>query len=68
MKMKKTMALAAVVLLVLSLTACGGAGKQSAASNSPPTKQESPADLFSKGKNLPGLTYDYVMTTKEGPA
>lgn len=65
--MKKMMLLLAAVFLTLSLTACGGTGKQSASATPPPAKQESMADLFSKGKNLPGLTYDYVMTLKDGP-
>lgn len=65
--MKKMMILLAAVFLTLSLTACGGTDKQSTASTPSPAKQESIANLFSKGKNLPGLTYDYVMTLKDGP-
>ena len=67
--MKKVMTLAVIALLAFSLAGCGGADKKSstAPSSPPPVKQESAADLFAKGKNLPGITYDYTMKAKEGP-
>ncbi len=64
--MKKIVLLAAIALLALILTGCGGKDKQSAASNPPPVKQESMTDLFDKGRNLPGITYDYVVKIQEG--
>lgn len=67
--MKKITTLAVIALLSFSLTGCGGTDKKGASSSSPPpAKQESAADLFAKGKNLPGLTYDYTMKMREGPA
>nr|WP_320145213.1 hypothetical protein [uncultured Anaeromusa sp.] len=67
--MRKFMTLAAIVLLVFVLAGCGGTDKTSTSSSSAPTaKQESATDLLAKGKNLPGLTYDYTMKAKEGPA
>ena len=66
--MKKIMALAVIALLAFGLAGCGGTDKKSTSSSSPPpVKQESAADLFAKGKNLPGINYDYTMKAKEGP-
>lgn len=64
-RITRLVALALAALLAVSLAGCG-AGKPDTTST-PPAKQESAAELFSKGKNLPGLTYDYVMTMKDGP-
>ena len=67
--MKKIMTLVGIALLVFTLAGCGGTDKTSTSSSNQPTaKQESAADLLAKGKNLPGLTYDYTMKVKEGPA
>lgn len=66
--MKKIMTLVGIALLVFTLAGCGGTDKTSTSSSNQPTaKQESAADLLAKGKNLPGLTYDYTMKVKEGP-
>lgn len=59
--------LASIAILALLLAGCGSADKQSAASNPPPAKQESMTDLFAKGKNLPGITYDYTVKMMQGP-
>lgn len=53
--------LVSIAILAFLLAGCGGAAKSPAASNPPPAKQESMTDLFAKGKNLPGITYDYVI-------
>ena len=65
--MKKVMTLAVIALLAFSLAGCGGADKKSstAPSSPPPVKQESAADLFAKGKNLPGITYDVIIELAE---
>lgn len=64
--MRKSIVLLLAVALAaasFALGGCGG-GKQEVGSVAPTAKQESAADLLNKGKNLPGLTYDYVMTMK----
>ncbi len=66
--MRKIMTLAIIVSVLFVLAGCGGSDKtNTSSSNQPTAKQESAADLLAKGKNLPGLTYDYVMKVKEGP-
>ena len=66
--MRKIMTLAVIVSVLFVLAGCGGSDKTSTSSSNQSTaKQESAADLLAKGKNLPGLTYDYVMKVKEGP-
>jgi len=54
----------AFVVIGIGLVGCGG-GKQESSQTASPAKQESVTDLLSKGRNLPGLTYDYVMTAKD---
>lgn len=67
--MRKIMTLAVIVSVLFVLAGCGGSDKTSTSSSNQSTaKQESAADLLAKGKNLPGLTYDYTMKAKEGPA
>lgn len=58
-----------VIVLSLGLVGCGG-GKQENSSAvkqeaAPPAKEESVTELFSKGKSLPGMSYDFVMSAKE---
>jgi len=53
--------MASFIAASLSLVGCGGS-KQEAV---PSVKQESVADLFAKGKNIPGMSYDFVMTGKD---
>ncbi|MGI6092727.1 MAG: LolA family protein [Negativicutes bacterium] len=43
----------------LGLAGCGGSGWKQAA---PAAKEETVDELFAKGKNLPGMSYDFVMT------
>lgn len=47
------------VITSVGLAGCGG-GKQAA----PAAKEETVDDLFAKGKNLPGMSYDFVMTAE----
>lgn len=61
--MKKVALLAAIVAMALSLVFAGCGGSKDTAKA--PAKEESVADLFAKGKNVPGMSYDYVMTAKE---
>lgn len=55
------------VVASLGLVGCGG-GKQDAApsakQDAPPAKQETLGELFTRGKNLPGMSYDFVMTAE----
>lgn len=65
--MKKAGWFLAIALLAFSLvfSGCGG-GKDAAKGPAPaPAKEESIADLFAKGKNVAGMSYDFVMTMKE---
>jgi len=60
----------AVCFAVVSFGIIGcGNGKQEAAStakkDTPAAKQETVGDLFAKGTNLQGMSYDFEMTTKE---
>lgn len=67
--MKKAMMLllaVAVVLASLVLGGCGGGDKKDAGKAAQPAKEESVADLLAKGKKVTGLSYDFVMTTKNG--
>ncbi len=67
--MKKAGWFLAIALLAFSLVFAGcGGGKDAAKGPAPapaPAKEESIADLFAKGKNVPGMSYDFVMTMKE---
>ncbi|HWR40709.1 MAG TPA: hypothetical protein VN611_14540 [Patescibacteria group bacterium] len=65
-KVVQCLALSLIAFGVL-LGGCGG-DKKEAASPAPaaaPAKEESLANLLDKGKNAPGMTYDYVMTGKD---
>lgn len=72
--MKKAFPLFLVVFIVLSgfsLTGCGGGEKnsgsqpaQSQSTTTQPAKDESVASLFSKGKQIEGMSYDYTLTAK----
>ena len=64
--MKKLTILTAIALLVFSLSGCSGTDKADTSPSNSPAKQETAADLLAKGNNLPGLTYDYTVKTKEG--
>ncbi len=68
---KLTLLLLAMCFAIVSLgiVGCGG-GKPDAASSAKQdtastAKQETVGDLFAKGKNLQGMSYDFEMTTKE---
>jgi outer membrane lipoprotein-sorting protein len=63
--MKKVVLLFAAAIMAASLVLTGCGGSKDAAKAPPPAKEESVADLFAKGKNVPGMSYDYVMTAKE---
>lgn len=68
--MKKAGLFFAVALVAVSLifAGCGGGSKDAAKGPAPapaPAKEESIADLFAKGKNVPGMSYDFVSTVKE---
>ncbi len=63
--MKKIVILVTVAIMAVSLVLAGCGGSQDAAKAPPAPKEESVADLFAKGKNVPGMTYDYVMSAKE---
>lgn len=57
----------AMVAFSLILAGCGGS-KDAAKGPAPapaPAKEESIADLFAKGKTVPGMSYDFVSTAKE---
>jgi len=60
--MKKTLILllvASLLLLVIGLTGCGKTETASSGGS-----DESVADLLAKGKNNPGMAFDYVVTAK----
>lgn len=63
-----TMVFLAVLMVLASLgfSGCGG-DKKETGSTAQPAREESLADLLSKGKKPAGLAYDYVMTAKDGP-
>ncbi|HWR41971.1 hypothetical protein [Sporomusa sp.] len=63
--MRKLMVLLLAVVMAIVSFGLGGCSKQQAGPTAQPAKQESAADLLGKGKNLPGLTYDYVTTMNE---
>lgn len=57
-----------VAVVSLGLVGCGGSKQEaglSAKADSSPKKQETVGDLFAKGKNLPGMSCDFVMTAEE---
>lgn len=58
----------AMVLMVVSvgLVGCGGGKKETTETAKPAARQESLDDLLAKSRNLPGLTYDYVISAQEG--
>ena len=64
--LKWSSVLAAIILVFLTgtiLTGCGGTAQK--ASETPPpaeNNQETLSDLFSKGQNIEGLSYDYIVT------
>lgn len=61
--MKKTLIsilVAAMLLLVIGLAGCGQSETTTSGSG-----DESVADLLAKGKNNPGMSFDYVMTSKD---
>jgi outer membrane lipoprotein-sorting protein len=66
--MKKAGLFVAVTLVAVSLifAGCGGGSKDAAKGPAPaPAKEESVADLFAKGKNAAGMSYDFVTTMKD---
>lgn len=66
--MKKPLSIILVVALLLvslGLIGCGGT-KKGATETTQPATQESLDSLLAKSRNLPGITYDYVMTLQEG--
>lgn len=66
--MKKAGWFLAIALVAFSLifAGCGGGSKDAAKGTAPaPAKEESISDLFAKGKNVAGMSYDFVMTMKE---
>ncbi|HWQ61234.1 MAG TPA: DUF4412 domain-containing protein [Negativicutes bacterium] len=65
--MKKAGWFLAIALVAFSLVFAGcGGGKDTAKGPAPaPAKEESVADLFAKGKNAAGLSYDFVTTLKD---
>lgn len=67
MMKKPVLLILAIVFLVVSfgLVGCGG-DKKGTTETAQPAKQESLADLLGKSRNVPGLTYDYVMSSQEG--
>lgn len=62
------------VVLCLVLAGCGGrqeagpqgGGQPSAEKAGPPVKEGSVAELFGKGRQLRGMSYEYVLTTTSG--
>ena len=71
--LKKLLLLFVALILVvssLSLVGCGGAKKetdiQSTGSKQSSNDTVSIADLISKGKKVEGMSYDFVMTAKDG--
>ena len=66
MQMKKILtlfALIAVMLAGLGLAGCGGSNKETASQTT--GKEDSVSSLFARGKQLEGMSYDYILT---GPA
>ncbi len=65
--MKKGGLFVAVALVAASLVFAGcGGGKETAKGPEPAKdKEESVADLFAKGKNAQGMSFDFVTTVKE---
>jgi len=57
--------LVAIAFVSLALSGCGG-GKPDVGQPAQTAKEPSVADLLGKGKQLTGLSYDYVLTAKEG--
>ncbi len=66
--MKKFLPLILIVAIVLSglgLTGCGSKSAQEQPTSVKSAKEESVADLLSKGKQIESMTYDFIITAKD---
>lgn len=59
---KSIWSICVIMLLIVSLGLVGCGEKKGTTETSQQTKQESLGDLLAKGRNLPGLTYDFAMS------
>lgn len=59
--MKKT-----VIMLLLFALMLSGCGNKATGESEQPIKQETASDLLVKGRQITGMAYDYVLTSKTG--
>jgi len=56
----------AIISAGMLLGGCGKADSGQQASQTAPAKEESVTDILGKAKTIAGLSYDYLVTPKDG--